>query len=144
MNPNHLSPAVEQTLQAWHRYLKTNAAEDLAPLLAEEVVFRSPVAHTPYPGRKAITLVLTTVNQVFENFRYHREFAGGDGLSVVLEFSAEIGGKALKGADFIQFNADGKIVDFEVMVRPASGLLALKEAMANRLASATQTLHGVA
>jgi hypothetical protein len=142
MNPTHLQPAVATALQAWHHYLETNAASDLAPLLAEEVVFRSPVAHSPYPGRKAITLVLTTVNQVFENFKYHREFVSDDGLNVVLEFSAEIGGKGLKGADFIQFNADGKIVEFEVMVRPASGLMALRDEMGARLGSAQATLKG--
>ncbi len=142
MDDTRLQPAIARALTTWHRYIETNAAADLAPLLADEVVFRSPVAHTPYPGRKAITLVLTTVNQVFENFTYHREFVSDDGLNVVLEFSADIDGKGLKGADFIQFNADGKIVEFEVMVRPASGLQALKDAMGARLGTAQSTLKG--
>jgi hypothetical protein len=42
----------------------------------------------------------------------------------------------VKGVDIIQFNAAGQIVDFEVMVRPASGLQALGAAMAQQLASA--------
>ena len=54
--------------------------------------------------------------------------------SVVLEFSANVNGKALKGIDLIQFDAEGKIVDFEVMVRPMSGLQALGEEMGKRLA----------
>jgi 2,4-dienoyl-CoA reductase (NADPH2) len=53
---------------------------------------------------------------------------------VVLEFSAKVNGKALKGIDLVQFDADGKIVDFEVMVRPMSGLQALGDEMAKRLA----------
>lgn len=142
MDSTRLSPAIAQALQAWHHYLDTNDAADLAPLLAEEVVFRSPVAHSPYPGRQAITLVLTTVNTVFENFQYHREFLSDDGLNLVLEFSAEIDGKALKGADFIQFDATGKIVEFEVMVRPASGLMALRDAMGRKLAGDKATLLG--
>jgi 2,4-dienoyl-CoA reductase (NADPH2) len=71
---------------------------------------------------------------VFEDFTYHRELASADGLSVVLEFSANVNGKALKGIDLVQFDADGKIVDFEVMVRPMSGLQALGEEMGKRLA----------
>jgi hypothetical protein len=55
--------------------------------------------------------------------------------AVVLEFSARIGQLSVKGVDIIQFNADGQIVDFEVMVRPASGLQALASAMAQQLAS---------
>lgn len=142
MSLSRLPPAVRATLDGWHRYLERNDAADLAPLLADEVVFRSPVAHTPYPGREAITLVLTTVNTVFENFRYHREFASDDGHDVVLEFSAEIAGKGLKGADFIRFDAEGRIVEFEVMVRPASGLEALKQAMGARLADRKAALTG--
>ncbi len=142
MDATRLAPAVRATLEGWHRYLQSNSAADLDPLLADDVVFRSPVAHTPYPGRQAIALVLTTVNTVFENFRYHREFASDDGLNVVLEFSAEIGGKALKGADFIRFDAHGRIAEFEVMVRPASGLQALKQAMGRRLAGDKAMLTG--
>ncbi len=43
-------------------------------------------------------------------------------------------GKDLKGIDLVQFDADGKIVDFEVMVRPLSGLQALGEEMGKRVA----------
>jgi hypothetical protein len=56
--------------------------------------------------------------------------------AVVLEFSAHVGQLSVKGIDIIQFNAEGQIVDFEVMVRPANGLQALAVAMAQQLASA--------
>ncbi|MNK85301.1 hypothetical protein D3C87_1051760 [compost metagenome] len=71
--------------------------------------------------------------EVFEDFTYHRELATADGLNVVLEFSAKVDGKQLKGIDMIRFNEQGKIVDFEVMVRPMSGLQALGEEMGRRL-----------
>jgi hypothetical protein len=71
------------------------------------------------------SLVLKTVNTVFKNFTYHRTFATADGLGVVLEFSAEVDGKALKGIDMLRFDQAGKIEEFEVMVRPMSGLQAL-------------------
>jgi hypothetical protein len=56
-----------------------------------------------------------------------------DGMSVVLEFSAMVGDKAIKGIDMIRFDDDGLIVDFEVMVRPMSGLQALGAEMGARL-----------
>ena len=132
--PQTLNPAAQATLDAWHVMVDNGNMDDLDGLFADDVVFRSPVAHTPYPGRTATTLVLRTVNTVFEDFRYHRSFATDDGASVVLEFSANVSGKALKGIDMIRFNADGKIVEFEVMVRPATGLQALGAAMGAKLA----------
>lgn len=138
-----LSAAAQQTLDTWHRWLEQGNFDDvqaLGALMADDVVFRSPVAHTPYPGRQAICLVLMTVNKVFQNFRYHRQFASEDGASVTLEFSTEVDGKAIKGVDLIRFDAHGKIVEFEVMVRPATGLQALAAAMGARLAAHKDTL----
>lgn len=131
--PSTLNAPAQATLDAWHVILDSGDMDDLDRLFADDVVFRSPVAHTPYPGRTATTLVLRTVNTVFEDFQYHRSFATDDGASVVLEFSANVSGKALKGIDMIRFNADGKIVEFEVMVRPATGLQALGAAMGAKL-----------
>jgi len=71
---------------------------------------------------------------IFENFTYHRQFADDDGLNVVLEFSAGVGDKSLKGIDMIRFDADGLITEFEVMIRPLNGLQALGAQMGARLA----------
>ncbi len=137
-----LQPAARRTLETWHGLLARNAMEELDPLLADDIVFRSPVAHTPYPGRDAIKLVLKTVNTVFQNFRYHRELVTGDGLSIALEFSAEVDGRELKGIDLLQFDEDGRIREFEVLVRPMSGLQALAAAMGKRLEAHKTTLTG--
>jgi hypothetical protein len=75
------------------------------------------------------------VIQIFENFTYHREFYTDDEQSVVLEFSANVAEKKLKGIDMIRFNEAGKIVDFEVMIRPKSGLEALAAQMGQRMAA---------
>ena len=45
--------------------------------------------------------------------------------------------KSLKGIDMICFNDQGKIIDFEVMLRPKSGLEALAAQMGQRLAAFT-------
>lgn len=144
MSSNTLSPAAQATLAEWHSILERNAMEELDPLIAENIVFRSPVAHTPYPGRAAIKLVLKNVNQVFENFRYHRSFVSECGTSVVLEFSAEVGGRTLKGIDMLRFDEQGKIAEFEVMVRPLSGLQALAAEMARRMEPYKAVLAGEA
>ena len=142
MQVTPLSDAAQRTLAAWHELLERNAMEELDALLSDSVVFRSPVAHTPYPGKAAIKLVLKTVNTVFQNFQYHRSFVSEDGRSIVLEFSAEISGKSLKGIDMLRFDDHGLIEEFEVMVRPMSGLQALAEKMGAKLSSATATLKG--
>ena len=54
---------------------------------------------------------------------------------MVLEFSANVGEKTLKGIDMIQFNEQGQIIDFEVMLRPKSGLEALAVQMGQRMAA---------
>ena len=132
-----LIPAADATLAAWHAMIRARDTGGLPALLAADAVFRSPVAHKPYAGAPAVALILQTAEQVFSNFTYHRSFVSDDGQSVVLEFSADVGDgeqkRALKGIDMIRFGADGKIVEFEVMVRPASGVQALGEAMGARL-----------
>ena len=81
-----------------------------------------------------VVLILNTVFKVFEDFAYHRELVTADGLNVVLEFSAKVSGRELKGIDMVRFDESGKIIDFEVMIRPMSGLQALGEEMGRRLA----------
>ena len=128
-----LNPAAAHTLQRWHAMLANRDLKALPELLAPDAVFRSPMAHTPYPGAPVVTMILNTVFNVFEDFKYHRELATADGLNVVLEFSAKVGTKELKGIDMIRFDESGKIIEFEVMVRPLSGLQALGEEMGRRL-----------
>ena len=130
---NRLHPEVVKTLARWHGVVENKDMETLADILHPDAVFRSPMAFKGYESAQAVILVLSNVIEVFEDFTYHRSFAGDDGLSVVLEFSAKVGDKSLKGIDMIRFDEDGKITEFEVMVRPYNGLQALGAAMASRL-----------
>ena len=131
--------AIQQTQQSiarWHEMLANRDMSILNELLADDIVFRSPVAFNPYPGKPVVFFILSNVIQIFENFTYHREFYTEDGLNVVLEFSAYIGDKKLKGIDMIRFNEEGQMVDFEVMIRPKSGIEALATLMGQRMAQA--------
>ena len=137
-----LQPKVAESLEKWHEMVAQASLGELPAILHPKAVFRSPMAHTPYPSAQAVQLILGTVVKVFEDFTYHRQLASADGLSVVLEFSAKVKGKELKGIDMIQFDDDGKITDFEVMVRPMSGLQALGDEMAQRLAPYLAAMKG--
>jgi hypothetical protein len=127
-----MNPAIEASLACWHAIITSGDTGRLHTLLALDCVFRSPVAYHPYHGAERAELVLATAASVFEDFRYHRRFAAGN--DVALEFSAHIGETELKGIDLIRFDDAGRITEFEVMVRPASALQALGQAMARRLA----------
>lgn len=129
-----LQPGPAVGLERWHAMVAAGDLGGLAELLEAKAVFRSPMAFKPYQGAATVNLILNTVLQVFEDFAYHRELISADGMSAVLEFSARVGDRQLKGIDMIRFDEQGKIVDFEVMVRPLSGLQALGEEMGRRLA----------
>ncbi|WP_133913178.1 nuclear transport factor 2 family protein [Streptomyces sp. NBC_00582] len=101
-------------------------------LLAEDVVFTSPVVFKPYPGRAITAAILRAVSQVFEDFRYERELAGDEGRDHALVFTARVGDKQLGGCDFIHLNEEGLIDELTVMVRPLSGAQALAAAMGAR------------
>ena len=129
---NALAALPQRTLDGWHRFVASGDRDLLAALLSEHIVFRSPFVQSPIPGRTATLLVLTTVVQIFENFRYHRSFVAGS-HDAALEFSANIGKWQLKGVDLIRFDEGGEIVEFEVMIRPIKALQALGEEMGNRI-----------
>ena len=130
----NMPPAVAEALGSWHAMIAAGDLRALPELLHPQALFRSPMAFKPYAGAPMVNLILNTVLKVFEDFAYHRELASADGLSLVLEFSAKVGERELKGIDMIRFDEAGKIVEFEVMIRPMSGLQALGEEMARRLA----------
>jgi hypothetical protein len=101
-------------------------------LLADDVVFTSPVAFKPYAGKPITAAILRGVLRIFENFRYVREIHDSEAGLHALEFETGIVGApgvTVNGCDFIHVNADGLIDDFKVMVRPLSGATALSEAM---------------
>jgi hypothetical protein len=103
-------------------------------LLADDVVFRSPAVFKPYQGKETVTTILRTVFGVFADFRYTDELAG-EGVHALI-FEARVGDRELQGLDLIRPAADGRIAEFTVMVRPASGLMALGEQMGPALAAA--------
>ena len=117
-------------MQQFRRAVEARDEEAIAALLAEDVVFTSPVAFTPYPGKATTAAILRAVLRVFEDFHYVREITDVDGRDSALIFQAVVSGKQVNGCDFLHVNDEGLIDDFTVMVRPLSAAVALSEAMA--------------
>lgn len=109
-------------------------AAGLDELLAEDVVFFSPVVHTPQRGRSITAHYLGAALHVFANptFRYVREVVGSH--DAVLEFQVEIDGTAVNGVDMIRWNDEGRIVEFKVMLRPLKAINLIHQKMAEALA----------
>ena len=104
----------------------------IAAMLADNVVFTSPVAFKPYVGKPITAAILRGVLRVFEDFHYAREIHDSNGRDHAFVFEAKISGgptRLVNGCDFLHFNEEGLIDDFVVMVRPLSGATALSEAM---------------
>jgi SnoaL-like domain len=100
--------------------------------LAPDVKFHSPMAHTPFEGRETVRKLFEALFETFEDFRYTDELEGGDGTHALV-FRAHVGDKQLQGLDLMRLDDEGLIHEFTVMIRPASGLMALGEAMAPKV-----------
>jgi hypothetical protein len=120
-------------LDRWHH---TVAACDTAAIpsqLADEVVFHSPVVHTPQRGKKITSLYLQAAFQIFNRsgFRYVREIVHEN--NAALEFQVEIDGIVVNGIDLIAWNEEGQIADFKVMLRPLQAIKLIHQKMAELL-----------
>jgi hypothetical protein len=120
-------------LARWHELLRSRDPRGLEALLDDEVVFHSPVVHTPQRGKAVTTMYLGAALRVFVNdsFRYVREVSAG--REAVLEFQVEIDGITVNGVDMLRWNEEGRIVDFKVMVRPLKAVNLIHGKMAELL-----------
>ncbi len=121
------------TIETWHHIVRTRDAGLLDALLEDDVVFYSPVVHTPQVGKAVTAMYLTAAMHVFgnESFRYVREVAGES--DAVLEFETEIDGITINGVDMLRWNAEGRITEFKVMVRPLKAINLIHEKMGQLL-----------
>jgi len=123
-----------KNLERWHQVVLEKDFDLLQELLDENVEFHSPTVWQPKLGRDVTAYILQMLIDIVENFQYHREWI--DGNNFALEFSAQVDGKNLKGIDLIRWNDEGKIVHFEVMLRPINSLQLVFEKMTQRLRDA--------
>lgn len=116
-------------MHAFRQAVEARDEAAIEALLADDVVFTSPVAFKPYPGKPITAAILRGVMRVFEDFRYVRDITDREARDHALIFEATVAGKRITGCDFLHVNDNGLIDDFMVMVRPLSAATALAEAM---------------
>jgi hypothetical protein len=126
---------IDDVIARWHRHLGGELPGGLGDLLADDVVFHSPVVYTPQRGKAVTTLYLEAAARTLVDggFRYTKEVLSGD--TAVLEFETTVEGRYVNGVDIIRCDDAGRIVEFRVMLRPLQGLQAVHEQM-GRLLSA--------
>jgi hypothetical protein len=130
-----MSPSLDlrAALDRWYAQVRAPDPEALFAMLHPEVVFESPVVHTPQRGREVAFRYLASAEQVLggPDFHYVGEWLNADGA--VLEFATVRDGIAINGIDLIRFDADGRIRHFKVMVRPLKAVNLLHQLMAAQL-----------
>lgn len=122
-------------IKQWHAYMDTLDAATLKDLLTEDVVFESPVVHTPQAGRSITMKYLLGAAAVLNNDSFHYENEWYSGTGAVLEFVTVIDGIKVNGVDIVHWNDAGKIDHFKVMVRPLKAINMLHGKMGEMLQS---------
>ncbi|MDX1650071.1 MAG: nuclear transport factor 2 family protein [Myxococcota bacterium] len=135
--------AIDTCIENWHRHLRGELPGGLDALLAEDVVFHSPIVFTPQKGRDLTKLYLTAAGTTFggeagvggpkvgASFRYAKEVRTHP--HAVLEFETEVDGKVVNGVDIITCDEEARIVEFKVMIRPLQAVNVMHRRMAEML-----------
>ena len=126
-------PTTIATLAVWHDLVQSRNVKGLDSLLADNAVFYSPVVHTPQVGKAITAKYLSAAFSVFfnETFRYVRELSGP--RDAVLEFQVDIDGISVNGVDMLEWDDQGRIVAFKVMIRPLKAINLIHQKMAAML-----------
>jgi hypothetical protein len=143
---------IETTIERWHRHLRGELPGGLDELLHDDVVFYSPVVFTPQRGKTVTKLYLQAAQATFPgdapidgktggaqgkgSFRYVKQILSGN--QAALEFETRMDGKVVNGVDLITCDADGRIVEFKVMIRPLQAVNAVHARMKSMLESLGQ------
>ena len=141
---------IESTIAAWHAFVRGESPDALSELLADDVVFYSPVVYRPQVGKQVTTVYLQTAVRTLAgdapesvahrpaastgSFHYTKQVLAGD--TAVLEFETTLDGKHVNGVDIIRCDEQGRIVEFRVMIRPLQAITLVHERMAAALDAA--------
>ena len=141
---------IEHVVAQWHAYLRSELAGGLDELLDDDVVFYSPIVFTPQRGKRITSLYLRAAAQAFlgegaksspkdggpgGSFHYTKTVLVDD--TAILEFETTMEGKYINGVDIIRCNAEGRIIEFRVMIRPLQAVNLVHQQMAAMLESMT-------
>jgi hypothetical protein len=136
---------IKKVVETWHRVVAGERPEALDDLLADDVVFYSPILYTPQRGKAVTTMYLRAAAQTLSGdpvhgaFHYTKQVLAG--VVAMLEFETTIVGKYVNGVDIIRCDDTGNIVEFRVMIRPLQAINAIHEQMRAMLVSMQPSLH---
>jgi hypothetical protein len=121
--------------ERWEHIAASGDFDLLDQLLADDVVFESPIVHTPQVGRAITKAYLVAAVQALNGpeARFVNRWLGDH--SAVLELESQIDGLTINAVDIISWNSEGRINRFKVMVRPLKAINALHQAMGRQLAT---------
>ncbi|MDC1007750.1 nuclear transport factor 2 family protein [Gammaproteobacteria bacterium] len=134
---------IRENIKKWHDHIKGEFPGGLDDLLADDVIFYSPIVFSPQNGKELTTLYLMAAGNTFggdkakdgtlegSSFKYTKEILEGN--QAMLEFETQIDGKYINGVDIITFNESGKISEFKVMIRPLQAVQIIHEQMQKML-----------
>ena len=127
--------SAKNLIHKWHKVFDSDDLNMLDSILADDAVFSSPVVFTPMKGKEITKMYLQAAGQSFnmEKFQYTKEIH--DGMNSVLEFETYIDDISVNGVDIIEWNEDGKIFNFKVMIRPFKAVQKVQEKMIEALES---------
>ena len=122
-------------IHKWHEVIESDDLEMLDEIIADNAVFSSPVVFKPMQGKEITMMYLHAAGQSFnmERFKYTKEIH--DDMNSVLEFETYIDDISVNGVDMIEWNEDGKISNFKVMIRPFKAVQKVQEKMIEALES---------
>jgi hypothetical protein len=139
---------IEKTVENWHKLLRGELEGGLDAILADDVVFYSPIVFSPQQGKALAKMYLEAAFATLagdsdtdsggaseakesKKFRYAKEVLSGN--HAILEFETHVAGKYINGVDIITCDDAGLITEFKVMVRPLQAVNLLHEQMAAML-----------
>ena len=122
-------------IHRWHEVIESDDLKMLDKIIADDAVFSSPVVFKPMEGKEITMMYLHAAGQSFnmEKFKYTKEIH--DDMNSVLEFETYIDDISVNGVDMIEWNEDGKICNFKVMIRPFKAVQKVQEKMIEALDS---------
>lgn len=120
-------------LEKWHQIVRERNVDAMDELLADDVVFFSPILFSPQKGKSLTILYLAGAMEILgnETFRYVREIIGA--RDALLEFETEIDGIYINGVDLLKWNDAGQLIEFKVMLRPLKAIQLVQQRMAELL-----------
>jgi hypothetical protein len=139
-----MSEPIQTCVENWHRLVRGELPGGLDAILADDVVFISPIVFTPQRGKDLTKLYLNAAGATIgdgaeasgaarpggtkkSKFRYIMEVVSGN--HAVLEFETELEGKYVNGIDMLTCDDAGLITEFKVMIRPLQAIHLMHQQM---------------